>query len=532
MARDLDGADRPRGAHRADGADGTRRTAGADSAGVAPGAAHHGGPAAHRRAGRGRRRPLLAAAATVLCLVTVGGTAAAALTRTVTVTVDGQQRQVTTLADSVGGALQDAGVQVGARDAVRPAVATPVGDGSSVVVDRARPVTVTVDGHRQQVWTTARTVSAVLSQLHRDPGDYQLTVDPAAAVPLAGLAIGARTLHEVSVTTPSGDTTEVDTPAATVRELLTQQGVVLGRNDRLSLPLDSRLADGAAVRIRTLPTVAVTDGARRPVTGASAQPTVAALLRERGVAAPDADDSVTVTVAGRRVPQGLVAPLRQGMSVTVVRISRHTAVRTVTVSQPADRTVQDDTMDEGTSQVTATGHPGTVREEWRTTTVNGRARAPERLSRREVTAATPSVTHVGTRVVPPAPVATGGSGTAGPDADTATADGPTGDAATDSDAGTGEATASAPPADTGGSGSGVNWDAIAQCESTNNWSINTGNGYYGGLQFDIGTWLSNGGGEYAPRADLATREQQIAVAERVYASRGLEPWACGYAAGG
>ena len=59
----------------------------------------------------------------------------------------------------------------------------------------------------------------------------------------------------------------------------------------------------------------------------------------------------------------------------------------------------------------------------------------------------------------------------------------------------------------------VNWDAIAKCESGNNWSINTGNGYYGGLQFDIGTWLSNGGGAYAPRADLATKDQQIAVAE-------------------
>ena len=51
----------------------------------------------------------------------------------------------------------------------------------------------------------------------------------------------------------------------------------------------------------------------------------------------------------------------------------------------------------------------------------------------------------------------------------------------------------------------MNWDAIAKCESGNNWSINTGNGYYGGLQFDIGTWLSNGGGAYAPRADLATQ---------------------------
>ena len=69
----------------------------------------------------------------------------------------------------------------------------------------------------------------------------------------------------------------------------------------------------------------------------------------------------------------------------------------------------------------------------------------------------------------------------------------------------------------------MNWDGIANCESTNNWSINTGNGYYGGLQFDIGTWLSAGGGAYAPRADLATREQQIAVAENAVRLAWPEP---------
>ncbi len=59
------------------------------------------------------------------------------------------------------------------------------------------------------------------------------------------------------------------------------------------------------------------------------------------------------------------------------------------------------------------------------------------------------------------------------------------------------------------------WDSVAECESGGNWATNTGNGYYGGLQFDIGTWLAFGGAQYASRADLATREQQIAVASRV-----------------
>jgi resuscitation-promoting factor RpfA len=72
------------------------------------------------------------------------------------------------------------------------------------------------------------------------------------------------------------------------------------------------------------------------------------------------------------------------------------------------------------------------------------------------------------------------------------------------------------------------WDQVARCESGNNWAINTGNGYQGGLQFTPGTWASHGGSEYAPAANLASREQQIAVAERVLASQGRHAWpVCG-----
>ncbi|WP_143650538.1 transglycosylase family protein, partial [Streptomyces tricolor] len=59
------------------------------------------------------------------------------------------------------------------------------------------------------------------------------------------------------------------------------------------------------------------------------------------------------------------------------------------------------------------------------------------------------------------------------------------------------------------------WNKVAACESSGNWSINTGNGYYGGLQFTQSTWEAYGGTRYAPRADLATRAEQIAVAEKV-----------------
>ena len=72
------------------------------------------------------------------------------------------------------------------------------------------------------------------------------------------------------------------------------------------------------------------------------------------------------------------------------------------------------------------------------------------------------------------------------------------------------------------------WDQVARCESGGNWAINTGNGYQGGVQFAPSTWASHGGGEFAPAANMATKEEQIAVAERVLASQGRGAWpVCG-----
>ena len=72
------------------------------------------------------------------------------------------------------------------------------------------------------------------------------------------------------------------------------------------------------------------------------------------------------------------------------------------------------------------------------------------------------------------------------------------------------------------------WDTVARCESSGNWAINTGNGYQGGLQFAPSTWSGYGGGQFAPAAHLATREQQIAIAEKVLAGQGKGAWpVCG-----
>jgi ABC-type transport system substrate-binding protein len=89
---------------------------------------------------------------------------------------------------------------------------------------------------------------------------------------------------------------------------------------------------------------------------------------------------------------------------------------------------------------------------------------------------------------------------------------------------TGTGSASAAPS--------ANWAAVAACESGGDWSINTGNGYYGGLQFTQQTWSAFGGTAYAPSAHRATQGQQIAVAEKVLASQGAGAWgSCGVRAG-
>ena len=76
----------------------------------------------------------------------------------------------------------------------------------------------------------------------------------------------------------------------------------------------------------------------------------------------------------------------------------------------------------------------------------------------------------------------------------------------------------------------VDWDAIAQCESGGNWSTNTGNGHYGGLQFKPSTWAANGG---IGSPSSASREEQIRVAENVLRTQGLRAWPkCGSASGG
>jgi len=458
------------------------------------------------------RTPALVGAATLVAALTVGGGVVAAKTKTVTIAVDGASREVTTMADSVDGALSAAGLSVTSHDTLAPAGGTNISEGTQIALNRGRVFTVVIDGKKQQIWTTARTVDEALAEIGRNPADYQLSANRSRQIPLGGLQVTAATLHSVSLAGSHVSSTHVTSSARTVGDLLAQQHVTVGRNDRVTPALGTVLTDGIAVTVRTLPSVVIADGAHKPVTRVTDAKTVQAFLNAHHVKVGKYD--VVRPVATTK--------LTQGMKLTITRVGYKVVSKTLTVAQPAAEVVSDDQMDQGTSEVTQQGQSGAVQVTYRVKTVNNKAAAPQEVSRKTVKTALATITHKGTYVAPapaPEPASTSTSDSSSSD------NGSSSDNSSSSSDNNSSSSNNTPaPAS---SSSGVNWDAIANCESTNNWSINTGNGYYGGLQFDNQTWLGNGGGAYAPRADLASKQQQIDIANRVYAARGLSPWACG-----
>ena len=397
------------------------------------------------KTGRSLRKPVLLGVAALVVALALGGGTYAATGKTVTITVDGQQQEVSTHAGSVEGALESAGLSVSEHDVLAPAGDTEISDGSQIALERGRLLTLTIDGQQRQVWTTATTVEEALAELGQNPGAFALSADRGRDIPLDGLAVSAETIFAASLSDGGAPAANLQSSANTVGDLLTEKGLTLG-------PLD------------------------------------------------------TVSPAAE-------TPLTEGLAVTVTRVAQTTVAEQVPVAQPADQQVEDANLDEGSTNVTQEGAAGTDQVTYQVTTTNGAETAKTEIARTAVTPAQPRIIAVGTKPVYTAPSSSSSS------SGSSSASTSTGSSSSSS--------SSAAPASSGSSG--INWDGIANCESTNNWSINTGNGYYGGLQFDLGTWASGGGTAYASRPDLASREQQIAVAENVAASRGTQPWACGYA---
>ena len=360
-----------------------------------------------------------------------------------------------------------------------------VAGGSTAASALYKDVTLDVDGQRTSVSTFALTVGDVLasSEVTLNPGD---TVFPALDQPVAdGQTISVAYLKKIDLTL-DGQSHTLTTTAVTLDAALDE--ISIPSDARISVPVSTPVPRaGLDVDVTTPKEVTlVVGGKKSSVTTTSA--TVGELLAEQNIAVGAAD---TLAPAGTEV----VTP---ALTVKVDRVNTTTKDETVKVPF-STTTKKNDALLQGVTRVTTQGKAGKTVRTYTITTVNGKVTSKQLTNEQVVTKPVAKVVEKGTKQ-PPAPPASP-AGSAG---------------------------------DTSGKGlnlaNAAMWDRIARCESGGNWSINTGNGYYGGLQFSASTWRSVGGTDFAPYANQATRAEQITVANRLYAKRGLQPWGCRHAA--
>ena len=347
--------------------------------------------------------------ATMLALTT-GTASALTMDKTITVTVDDEQRTIHTFASSVAGALESAGLRVDEQDALAPTANSGVEDGSRIVLKRARPLVLTVDGTQHEVWTTALTVDTALRQVGMSAPDLELSADRSRRIPLEGMALVVRNTKPITLLDGGLPPKAIESTALSVGDLLTQQGVPLQDRDLVTPARNS--------------------------------------------------------------------PVLPGMTVQVTRVLTEERTYKQLVPPPVKK-VRDPRLPIGSEVVEDPGAPGEQIVTFRVTLANGQEADRKQLAAQEVTPARPARIRVGER----------GSSAKG----------------------------SSPRYTTTGT---TVWDQLARCESGGNWAANSGNGYYGGLQFDKATWSANGGNQYAPYPNQASREEQIEIAQRVRNARG------------
>lgn len=336
-----------------------------------------------------------------------GGTSAfVANDKAIRLSVDGVPRTLHTFADDVDELLADQGLAVGSHDIVAPAPGADLASGDEVVVRYGRPVALTLDGQRRQVWTTARTVDAALRQLGvRAEGAY-LSVSRSAPISRGGLALDVRTERTVTLLADGRERT-LRTNAATVREAVEEAGITLSGQDTTSVPAGS-------------------------------------------------------------FP-------RDGQTITVLRITGTQEIREEPIPFAVERT-RDPELFAGTEVVERQGVQGVRRVTFSLRTVNGVRQKPRKTGEEVVREPVSQKVKVGTRPLP--------TSVAGAD--------------------------------------GLDWGALAACESGGRPNAVDPSGTYGGLyQFDPGTWRSLGGSGVAQNA---TASEQTYRAKKLYVQRGASPW--------
>ena len=412
-----------------------------------------------------RQRPARALLMALFVVMPLTGFAVVLMQKSIVLTVDGQARTVHTFAADVRGAVRAAGLVVGPHDHLEPAADTPLDDGDRVILDRSRTLTLVENGRRRTVSTTAASVGQALDQL--DLGPASPTPDDAsepAAGPSAESGSGGATDPETGADTGAGRVTVLDPGSATDadpgRDAPDHRPTVLSVPDGAAIPLG-----GMSVDVTVHRRVTLVDGSARARRISTEATTVRDLLDEIGaplgpedVSSPDPD-----------------TPLGDGDRVQVLRggggeITEVNPIPAPVVERP------DPGLPAGQRVIAQAGRAGQATTVYRVVVRDGVEVSRRPLRAGVSRAAVPRILRVGTGTDPQAAGAAGARAAV--------------------------------------------WDRLASCESGGNWHTNTGNGYYGGVQFDTRTWRANGGTAYAPTADQASREEQIAVATKVRDARG------------
>ena len=328
-----------------------------------------------------------------------------------------------------------------------------------------KTVTLSVDGASMTVPTMKTRVIDVVEENGFDVGERD-DLYPAADDPVhQSDTIVLRRSRPLQISTDGRDSREVWTTASTVADALAQLRMTDKAPAAASRGSRVPLA-GMSLPVVSAKTVQLDDaGVVRTVRLAA--PNVAGLLEAAGVPLEQSDEVVPAASS----------PIVDGMQIQVKRMRIEKVTERVPLP-PNNKRIDDPALNMSRQVVEDPGTPGTQDVTFAIAKVNGVETGRMPVANVVVVPARDGILRVGVK-----------PGTEIPDV-----------------------------------ANGGTWDALARCEAGGNWAINTGNGFYGGVQFDQNTWERSGGLRYAARADLATREEQIAIAEVTRARQGWGAW--------
>jgi resuscitation-promoting factor RpfB len=369
--------------------------------------------------------------------------------------------------------------------AIAGATALAVAGSTFAYASLNKDITLSVDGAPRQVSTMAGTVGELLKSQHIAISEHDVIAPGTSAKLTDGTVVALQYGRQLEVSI-DGDPQSYWTTATKVGEALASLGLETEGAD-LSTSRSTWIGrEGLSLDIATLKAVTIDAAGHKRVIKTTGQ-TVADALAVAKIKV-DSNDKLSVRSTAR---------LLDGASFSYTRVD----VRKVTQKKKVAHTLvrkNSDTLAKGTTKVDVEGRDGVRTIVLRETRHNGKVEDRKKLSSTITTAPISRVILVGTKVVESRPKSSP------------------------------KPTSPSKPSSSGGSSSGSSstssdsvWDRLAECESGGNWSINTGNGFYGGLQFTLSTWRAYGG---TGMPHEATREEQIAVAERVQDAQGWGAW--------